>query len=351
MTVSSVTLRHFRNHSRSTWTFSPTCTLISGKNTAGKTNILEALVLLSAGKSFRAIKESDMISWGEEVASVHADILDAGEKTALDVQVTTGHVQGGHAPLKRYLVNSVPRRQIDFVGHVKTVLFWPEDLELIVDSPSVRRRYMDTLLCSVDREYRRFLGSYERGLRQRNRLLSAIRDRKAERSQLLFWDQLLIEAGGYITDARSRLLEEINAATIPQLSYEAAYDKSVISQARLEQYRVEEVASATTLVGPHRDDFLVYEREGGKKLDLARYGSRGQQRLGVLWLKASELLCVTRRSGSTPVLLLDDIFSELDPQHRELVFAIIQQQQTVITSADPETHHELSKIGHTTISL
>jgi len=350
--LTTLTLTQFRTYQKRAFTFAPDTTLILGPNTAGKTNILEAIMLLATGKSFRAKRETEMLRWEQEVGMVAASVTEAGDSTRLEIRLTRGSVGGVRASVKRYLVNGIARRQVDFAGKLRAVLFWPEDLELIIDSPSIRRAYLDTVLTQTDREYRRNLQSYERGLRQRNRLLDAIHEGNASSSQLLFWNQLLIKAGGYITDARQSLIDTINKVSINDVHYRADYDKSVISESRLASYSREEVAARTTLVGPHRDDFVVYEvPESGTPVDLARYGSRGQQRLAVLWLKFSELAYIEETTGTRPVLLLDDVFSELDAAHRRLVMGLVTRQQTIVTAADEDIVREFAGVRHEIIRL
>ncbi len=319
MILSEFTLTHFRSYTKRSFTISAATTLIVGPNTAGKTNILEAIMLLATGKSFRADRDSEMVQWRADFARVGGVVGD----TTLDVILTS---------TKKYLVNGIPRRQIDVIGTLRAVLFWPEHLELITDSPSLRRKYLDGVLVQIDREYRRNLLSYERGLRQRNRLLDMISEGKAHRHQLQFWDQLLIRAGGYLTDKRAEFIDFINTYHFHGVTYRVVYDKSVISEARLQQYAQEEVSAKSTLVGPHRDDFLVTKDD----LDLSKYGSRGEQRLAILWLKLAELTFMEKVSGERPLLLLDDIFSELDVAHRELVLDLLDKQQTIVSSAEEE---------------
>lgn len=371
MFLTSLTLQNFRSYAKATFTFSPDTTLILGPNASGKTNILEAVTLGTTGKSFRAERDREMIRWGEDVSRVLAEVTNLDNSpspplrlrggrgelaTKLELVLTSGEVAGQKAPLKKYLVNGVPRRQIDFVGNLRAVLFWPEDLELVTDSPSLRRRYLDSVLVQVDREYRRDLLSYERGLRQRNRLLDFINEGQAHRRQLIFWDQLLIRTGGYLTGKRGEYLNFVNTCHILPVTYHLVYDKSVISDSRLAQYAEEEVAAKATLVGPHRDDFIIQLRTQSSELrakednytDLSKFGSRGEQRLAVLWLKLAELSYIEERSreagsgSAKPVLLLDDIFSELDPPHRQLVLDLIGKQQTIVTSADPHIIDEMN---------
>lgn len=337
--LTSLTLQNFRSYTQTSWNLTHGATCIVGLNAAGKTNILEAIMMLATGKSFRAGRDCEVIRWGTEVARVIGMMGD--EK--LELVLTPGIVSGQKSSLKKHLVHGVPRRVIDFVGHVRAVLFWPEDLEIVTDSPSVRRKYLDTVLVQTDREYRRNLLSYERGVRQRNRLLDAINEGSASRNQLLFWDQLLIRAGGYITKMREAYIDFVNTTTLSDHRFHISYDKSVISESRLLQYKDEEVAAKSTLVGPHRDDFSMFSMgehttsQSGQYRDMAKFGSRGEQRLVVLWLKLAELSYIARATGERPTLLLDDIFSELDDVHRGLVGGIVSQQQTIITSADRES--------------
>jgi len=323
--IKSVRLQSFRNFKRKAWEFSEKTTVIVGPNASGKTNILESLFLLATGKSFHARIEEEMINYRAEIARVSAGIHDL----RLEVALTRG--ENGW-PRKKLLVNGVSKRLIDFAGNFRMVLFGPWDLDLVTASPSLRRNFLDTVLAQVDREYRRASLSYEKGLRQRNKLLLRIRDEGLSRSQLLFWNQLLIKNGDYLSTKREEFIEFANSQSgFNDQEFQLEYDKSAISETRLEQYAEEEVAAATTLVGPHRDDF-IFKTE---KRDLARFGSRGEQRMAILWLKLAELAFIEERVGEKPTLLLDDILSELDHEHREVVFAIIKKGgQVIITTAD-----------------
>lgn len=356
MILTSIILSKFRSYKKRTITLSSGATLIVGENAVGKTNILESIMLLATGKSFRADQDREMIHWGGEMAHITGLV---SPDTRLEVQITHGDLGGHVVPKKRLLVNGVPRRSIDFVGNCRAVLFWPQDLDLITNSPSLRRKYLDTVLVQVDREYRRNLVSYERGLRQRNKLLDLIREGTAHRSQLLFWNQLLIKSGNYITNKRFEFIEYLESFAISGIRHHIMYDKSIISETRLEQYRDEEVAAKATLVGPHRDDFIVkkiqskhvVETEHADWTELSKYGSRGEQRLGVLWLKLGELSYIEHCVGDRPMLLLDDIFSELDEKHRSIVFDVTKKQQTIITSAEADIVDELGAKEVSVISL
>jgi DNA replication and repair protein RecF len=372
MIIEKIQLSNFRNIKNEVFEFSPKTTVIVGANASGKTNILEALFLLSTGKSFKAKLQEEMISYSSEIARVKGitsikstkSIKGYGEQktknpstktylpsTKLEVVLTRGEITIGkdpkkveRAPRKKMLVNGVGRRLFNFAGNFKVVLFAPEHLDIVTESPSVRRNFLDTVLSQTDREYRRAILSYEKGLRQRNRLLFRIREEGLSRSQLLFWNRLLIKNGDYVSEKRADFIDFVNESPdFEGQDFSLEYNKSAISEGRLEQYAREEVAAATTLVGPHRDDFVVRLRKNKKPRELARFGSRGEQRMGTLWLKLAELAFVEQRVGEKPTLLLDDIFSELDHEHRKIVMSMVKGQQihstnsgqAIITIADP----------------
>ena len=299
-----------------------------GNNGVGKTNLLEAIFLLAAGRSFRADKDEQMVLYGQEFGRVSGNTSEAG----LGIVLTQP---------KRFFVNGVAKRKMDFIGNLRCVLFRPEDIDLVLGSPSTRRAYLDFVLEQVDREYRRSSLSYKKGLRQRNRLLERIREGEGERNQLLFWDKLLIKNGGGITNKREEYLDFVSRKIKTRgMPLRLDYDHSIISQLRLKQYANNEIAAAKTLVGPHRDEFkFIYQRRGKLEKDLSIYGSRGEQRMAVLGVKLAELEYLSQCHSATvpqdrPVLLLDDIFSELDHEHRETVLSLLEKQQTIITTTD-----------------
>lgn len=343
--ISSISLKNFRSYPKLLMEFDKRTTIIVGDNGAGKTNVLEAVYLLATGKSFRAGKDEEMILYGEEVGRVSGLNDDK-----LEVVLTTGNVGGQRVAKKRYLINDLAKRKMDFVGLIKVVLFRPEDIELVLGSPSTRRNYLDSVLEQVDREYRRSILSYQKGLRQRNKLLEKIRDRQATRQQLNFWDRLLIANGDVIRSKRANFLEKVNEIFAGKdLDLKAVYEPSVISEKRIEQYAGNEVAAATTLVGPHRDEFrFVRQREGKAKKDLEVFGSRGEQRMGVFNLKLAELEFMKSFGEEEIILLLDDVFSELDHDNRAQVMKLMDGNQTIMTTADehllPKTKKSKQKV-------
>ncbi len=342
MLLKNISLQNFRSFAKSSFSFSSGTTVIVGPNAIGKTNLLESVYLLSMGKSFKTGLEEEMVRNKQEIARVKGGV-DIGDKRGdlLEVILTRGVFGGEKVGRKKLTVNKIAKRLIDYQGNLRVVLFGPWDMGLITDAPSSRRRFLDNVLSQADREYRRSLLSYERGVRQRNRILERIRDEGVSRSQLIFWDRLLIKNGDYISQKREELITFINLADqLPSTNYSLLYDKSSISEARLEQYAVAEVASAMTLVGPHRDDVKFETQDkryeiGGR--DLAIYGSRGEQRMAILWVKLTELAFIESKTEDRPILLLDDIFSELDPKHRDVVADVVGKQQTILTTADPHT--------------
>ena len=288
--VSKLRLNAFRNFKTKLLEFSDGVSVIIGPNASGKTNILESIFLLSTGKSFRAHLEEEMVNYDTDISRIKGRTKSDGEINDLEVILTRGLIDiGKSAPekvaRKRLMLNGVAKRLLDFAGNFRVALFGPWDLDLVTESPSLRRKFLDTVLSQVDREYRRASLSYEKGLRQRNKLLLRIREEGLSRSQLLFWDRLLVKNGDYIAHAREEFIGFINATSeFDDQSFSLEYDKSAISEARLEQYAEEEVAAATTLVGPHRDDIIFQIRVAkAENRNLATYGSRGEQRMGVLW--------------------------------------------------------------------
>jgi DNA replication and repair protein RecF len=335
--LAKVRLQQFRSYRDRIWSFTYPTTILVGPNAVGKTNILEAIFLLATGESFRAGKIEEMVSWGEEVAHISGQVAVGSEQQVqLQVTLTRGMVQGKKVQKRLYKVNDVGRRRSDFVGNLAVVLFRPEDVDIVTGSPGRRRTFLDQILIQGDREYRRSFMSYEKALRRRNKLLTLIREGQMQRTVLTFWSQLLIKEGNVITTKRQQLVEFINRQADIEVRRQIVYDWSYISEARLAQYEQEEVAAGYTLVGPHRDDFKIVSsgQETADSRDLAIYGSRGEQRMAVIWLKLAELAFLTEKLGERPLLLLDDIFSELDNTHDQLVIDLLGKQQTILTTTE-----------------
>lgn len=322
MYLKHLSLQNFRSYTKSQFTFSEGITVIVGPNTAGKTNILEAIYLLSTGKSFKAEKDIEFIRFGKELSRVKGK----AEDVDLEVVFTT--------TLKKYLVNGVSKRRVDFASFLSIVLFSPIDLALVTDSPGNRRRFLDHVLEVMDREYRLSLMTYEKAIRQRNALLQKAKETGVKNGKMFeIWDDLVILHGQKITQKREEFIGMLNSAKKPVFDFILTYDKSVISKERLLQYKDAEIGAGVTLVGPHRDDFFVYME---KEKEVRSFGSRGQQRLAVLQLKLLEMQQIEETTGKKPLLLLDDIFSELDNGHIELVSKMIGSNQTILTTTHKE---------------
>lgn len=346
MNLESIHLTNFRSYNKASYTFSSEVTFIVGENTAGKSNLIEALGYLSSGKSFRADKEVQVIRFGENVARLQGKVTGETDTTLEMVFANLPTEKRESFFQKRFLVNGVPRRRIDFAGIIPSVLFTPEDLEIIIASPSIRRTFFDTVLEQTDREYRLAVSSYIKANRQRNALLEIVREagrRNAE--QFAYWDDLMIKNGNYITEKREAFVSFMNERKKEIIDLTVSYDPSRISPERLEQYKEAEVSAGVTLVGPHRDDFSVTIPIRQTSQDVRYFGSRGQQRLVVLQLKLLQIQYMELELGRRPLLLLDDIFSELDAGHIEHILNEIPKQQTIITTTHEEFLGKHAKTG------
>lgn len=343
MKLRSLGLTDFRNYERMQFQFESDTTVLVGPNAVGKTNVLEAVHLLATGDSFRARKIEEMVRWGEEAGHVVGKLAMSDTQTSNDLEtlhvvLTRGMVQGKRAAKRRYQVNGVGKRKKDFVGRLVTVTFTPEDLRLIVGSPSRRRDFLDDVLVQVDREYRRSLASYEKGLRRRNKVLDDIAEGKTKASALTFWNTLLVKEGNVLTRKREELVDFLNTGAVLMGRRSVVYEPSTISETRLTKYARRELAAGYTLIGPHKDDFTVVALEEGERRDLSVYGSRGEQRMAVLWMKMGQLAYVEEQMGVRPVLLLDDVFSELDAEHEEVLMGVLGEQQSLITATEVHSH-------------
>jgi DNA replication and repair protein RecF len=329
MILKNLSLQNFRSYKKDSFNFSKDTTLIIGPNTAGKSNLIEAIFFLAAGCSFRIDKDDQLVRFGKDLARIKGKI---NEKD-LEVIIAREGVSGKNRPFKKYLVNGVSKRKADFVGNFFAVLFAPSDLEIITEGPSKRRNFINNILVQTDREYRLATGFYEKGLRIRNALLHKVRETGIRSDkEFLYWDNLLIIQGQKITRKREEFVEYLENSKKEIFDFKIFYDKSTISEERLAQYKDVEVGAGVTLVGPHRDDFIVNLDEH----DLKYFGSRGQQRLAILQLKILELIYIEKIARDKPALLLDDIFSELDEEHIKLILSMIGGQQTIMTT----THEE-----------
>jgi DNA replication and repair protein RecF len=324
--------------------------LVWGPNAAGKTSLIEAMVVLARGASHRTTTDSELIRWGADVARIEGR---SGEE-AMDVTlVRPGSEAAASGARKRIRVNGVARRAVSLAEKLRVVLFAPEDMLLVAGSPSLRRSTLDQLATTLVPGYAAELATYGRALQQRNSLLRAVRDETAAREELRYWDQPFLDAGGAVVAARHALLERL-ASPLADAHREIAPEEAAVGalgleyltnapagpdetprdalSRRLRETAEKELWNGTTLIGPHRDDLAFVM--GGR--DLSSFASRGQQRTAILALKLAELDLVTVHDDRRPLLLLDDVFSELDPARRaHLVRRIAELPQAVVTTTTP----------------
>jgi DNA replication and repair protein RecF len=345
--LDSILIRDVRGYAELEASFGPGPHIVWGPNAAGKTSLLEAIVLLAWGQSHRTSTDAELVRWGTDLGRVEGQV----GRDAIEVAIVRpGAPAVAGAARKRIRVNGVPRRASALLGLLRAVVFAPEEMLLVAGSPGLRRAALDRLAGQRSAAYVRDLSTYGRALQQRNSLLRAIREEQASRDQLRMWDAPLLETGAAIVTERLRLLgalaEPLARAHAEIAPEEAAAGPLTISYAtnapllagespedalrrRLAETADKEVWNGSTLVGPHRDD-LVFEL-GGRAL--AGFASRGQQRTAILAFKLGELDLLTEHDGRPPLLLLDDVFSELDPDRRaHLVERIAALPQAFVTT-------------------
>jgi len=347
MYLKSLTLKNFRNYDQKTFHLDPKINLVLGPNGAGKSNLLEAIHLLSLAKSFRAQRITQLIRWGQPLASAQGLLEKDNQEFNLEVQLTFGEILGKKTLKRRFLLNQILKTRRHYLGTLKSVLFQPEDIRLITGSPSRRRDFLDQILSQLDWEYTRASSQYLRALTHRNKLLDQVRDHQARPAELLFWDQSLVKNADIILRFRHQFFDFANQFFKNHqkgLSYLKLHYKPVpLTQLSLKDSFQKDLHRGSTSVGPHRDDFCVTDSRIPQDLkDLAAWGSRGQQRLGVLGLRLAQIHFLKEKTTQTPLLLLDDIFSELDQKHQHLVLSLIDSHQTIITSATPDLKNTIS---------
>lgn len=371
MYLSHLELEQFRAYERLDLRFDPSGMRLLGANASGKSSLLEAIMMLATTRSPRSGSDRETIRWGSgEEFGVAPFARLVGTVIRLDGPVEIelrlqGDAERGGVARKSIRVNGRPSRASDAVGQLKAVLFSPEDVALASGSPSLRRRYLDLAISQTSGAYLRALSRYGRVLEQRNSLLKSLqRERAVPNSplvggQLAFWDEELLDQGSVVAATRAKAiwrltqlanerfrsvtgglgLELVYLSGISGQGFAPEREYEIVRQAarqrfseELERRRFEEVRRGVSVAGPHRDDFAF--RSGG--VDLGVYGSRGQQRLAVIALKLAETALMTEHAGEPPVLLLDDVLSELDPAHRRLLEETTADidAQVIVTGTD-----------------
>ncbi|MHB1004151.1 MAG: DNA replication/repair protein RecF [Chloroflexota bacterium] len=371
MYLSHLSLENFRNYARLEIDLQAGASVLLGDNAQGKTNLLEAIYFLATTKSFRASSDREVINWlALESSPAYARVVGRCERARGPVEVEIAlrldrpDLVQADVPtpsLKRIRVNKTARRAFDLIGQINVVMFTPQDIDLVNGAPILRRRYLDLTISQVDTHYCRTLAHYNKVLLQRNHLLRQIRDRHARADQLDFWDEELVKAGTQVTLRRRQVVEELNELGEavhrrltgtgehlriiykPSLELDRylegladlmADPSPTVARAFREQLRhgqAREVAQGLSLLGPHRDDlaFLI------DQVNVNAYGSRGQQRTVALSLKLAESTFLEGHAEDKPILLLDDVLSELDERRRNfLVETIHNGQQVLVTATD-----------------
>lgn len=385
MHITHLSLTNFRNYGRLELDLPAGPTLLHGRNAQGKTNLLEAIYYLATTRSPQADQDQQLINWDAQQSE---EMIIVGRLLAhIATQTGERHVEmrlimeqnpklreGGYRFQRQVLVDRRKVRLMDLLGNLRVVLFLPEDIQLITGPPGQRRRYLDVTLCQIDPLYCRRLSDYNKLLEQRNALLRQLMEGSGSQDVLPVYNERLAELGGHIFARRATFLdalsreaqrihyeeltdgrETIRIHYLPRL--EAAGDSikgveaelSTIGQwltsqqtnvatiqAKFNQVitaaKAHDIARGTTSVGPHRDDWSL--QLNGRSL--AHYGSRGQQRTAILALKMAEINWMTRITGETPILLLDEVVAELDEQRRALLLNYVKGvNQAILTATDP----------------
>lgn len=344
MHLASLQLLHFRNYSELSARFSPGLNVIFGDNAQGKTNLLEAIAFLATGKSHRTSRDQELIQEGHTALTARAAVERRTGELGLELTL-------GHDSRKQLKINGIAEKKIArLVGNLAVVFFSPDDLQLLKGSPAGRRRFLDIELSQISQTYLYHLMSYNRTLAQRNTLL---KQDPVDPALLSIYDDQMLQSGAELVVRRAEAVRRLSILAaqyhgllsegkeVLRLEYQSQgaepeqapgapeVFERLLSQ--LQQRRREEIRRQITLVGPHRDDvgFWINER------DARLYGSQGQQRTAVLALKMAELQFMAEELGEYPVLLLDDVASELDPHRRHyLLNAVREGIQTFVTCTD-----------------
>jgi DNA replication and repair protein RecF len=337
-----VGLTNFRNWRQGAVEFARGVNVLWGANGDGKTNLLESVVLACAGRGIRAGADSEMITWGEQEGSVRV-LLESRLRGTLDIRLRLG------ASGRVLTVNATPRNFSALIGMVGLVYFCPEDVSIAKGEPADRRRFLDVEIGALSRPYYFNLIRYRRVLEQRNRALKDLRDGRGNERALAAWDEPLAASGASVMRRRKRFLDDLaepaDQASVRlcgcrlSLEYEPALgmlpeDENQVREAFLSALsagRAEDISRGLTTLGPHRDDFAIL----GGSVDVRKFGSEGEQRTAAVALRLGLLKVIEAALEEPPLLLLDDVMSELDQTRRQgLTEAISQAEQVIVTCTD-----------------
>lgn len=332
MYIETVQLRNFRNYQDLELHLDQGTNIFYGDNAQGKTNILESVYLCGTTKSHRGSRDKEIIRFGEEEAHIRMKVMKDGLSYRIDMHLRKNRAKGA-------AVNGLPiHKARELFGIVNLVFFSPEDLNIIKNGPGERRRFMDLELCQLDQLYLTDLAGYNHIVNQRNRLLKDLFLHPGLKDTLDVWDEQIVNYGKKIILKRQEFVEELNEVIreihknltggeeIPEVIYEPSVQPDSFGET-LKKNRERDIRMKLTSSGPHRDD-LCFKVNG---IDIRKYGSQGQQRTAALALKLSEIYLVKKKIKDTPVLLLDDVLSELDGNRQTYLLDSIHDIQTLIT--------------------
>lgn len=332
MYISSLELADFRNIASLHMEFSQGTNILYGENAQGKTNILESLYMLSTTKSHRGVRDRDMIRFGREESHIRSLIMKGGIDYRIDMHLRKNKSKGIAINGQRI------KKASELIGILHIVFFSPEDLGIVKNGPAERRRFMDMELCQLDASYLHNLNQYNKTVENRNRLLRDIYMFPDLKETLDVWDAQLVNFGSKIIESRRRFILDLNGI-VGEIHGKLSGGREHLSllyepntaaedlEERLRFSRERDIHMKTTSTGPHRDDFSFMDGE----IDLRRYGSQGQQRTCALSLKLSEIDLVKKMIGHRPVLMMDDVLSELDSGRQNYLLNTIGGIQTFIT--------------------
>lgn len=344
MIIKSLELKNYRNYSDLHIELSEGINLFYGDNAQGKTNILESIYMAATARSHRGSKDREVIAFGEEEAHIKVSVEKRGSLFRIDMHIKKHKAKG-------IAINSVPiRKASELFGSVNIVFFSPEDLGIIKKGPAERRKFMDFELCQIDKIYLNALIHYNKILMHRNKLLKELAFRSDWKETLDIWDMQLLRFGKELIRCREAFIEKLNPIisrihselTNEREKIRIQYEKNVDMdsfEAVLKHSRESDIKTKISNTGPHRDDLsFIVEDEGKKTIDLKTYGSQGQQRTAALSLKLAEIEMLRIMTGDTPVLLLDDVLSELDQGRQEALISSIRHLQAIITCTGVEDY-------------
>lgn len=344
MLLKQIRFHNFRHFTADTFSFNPFLTIVIGENSRGKTNLLEGIFFLTTGAGFREEKEEELIFLGRESGFVEGTF--GLKDTVFQFKITLFKKEKGTE--KNFFIAKAKKKHSQYVKEqTKAVLFTPEQIEMIIGAPSLRRDYFNKLISFYNFEYKKRLDNFDHALRRRNKVLERYYDEAKLKEELKFWDDYLINQASYITRERQMYINHLNKnQKLDAKEFSIEYLKDEMTKGRLEEVFEEEKRWRRTLIGPQKDDCQIYL--AGKNIH--HFGSRSEQRMALFWLKMNEIRYYEEMYRKKPIILLDDVFSELDLHNRKIVIDLIKKYQTVVTTTDIEMIN-LIEVPKTTIKL